>query len=60
MQGPLLVDRFEAARLLGVCAGTITNLQRRGELPTLKIGARRLFEMADILAFVAAQKGGVK
>jgi len=54
---PLLVDRREAARLLGVSPGTIDNLRTRGELPSVKIAARRLFDVADLRCFVDAQKG---
>jgi len=54
---PLLVDRREAARLLGVSPGTIDNLRTRGELPSVKIAARRLFDVADLRRFVDAQKG---
>ena len=54
---PLLVDRREAARLLGVSPGTIDNLRTRGELPSVKIAARRLFDVADLRRFVEARKG---
>lgn len=52
----LLVDRREAARLLGVSPGTIDNLRMRGELPSLKIGTRRLFDVADLNWFVDSRK----
>ncbi len=55
--GPLLVDRREAGRLLGVSPGTIDNLRTRGELPSVKIAARRLFDVADLRAFIASRKG---
>lgn len=54
---PMLVDRREAGRLLGVSPGTIDNLRLRGELPSVKIAARRLFAVADLFAFVEARKG---
>ena len=59
---PFLVDRQEAGRLLGVCGNTIDNLRRRGELPSLKIASRRLFDVADLRRFIEARKaeGGVK
>lgn len=53
---PLAVDRHEAARLLGVSPGTIDNLRARGELASIKIGARRLFDPADLRAIVDARK----
>lgn len=53
----LLVDRREAARLLGVSPGTIDNLRTRGELPSVKLLARRLFDVADLRRFIDARKG---
>lgn len=54
---PFLVDRREAGRLLGVCGNTIDNLRRRGELPSIKIAARRLYDLADLRAYIDARKG---
>ena len=54
---PLLVDRREAARLLGISAGSVDNLRTRGELPSIKIGAARRFDVADLRRFVEARKG---
>jgi hypothetical protein len=53
---PLLVDRREAGRLLGVSAGTIDNLRTRGELPSVKIAARRLFDVADLRRLIETRK----
>jgi uncharacterized protein YqjF (DUF2071 family) len=52
----LLVDRHEAARLLSVCPGTIDNLRTRGDLPSIKIGARRLYDMTDLRRYIDSQK----
>lgn len=54
---PLLVDRLEAARLLGVSPGTIDNLRLRGEFPSVKLLARRLFDVADLRHFIDSRKG---
>ncbi len=54
---PLLVDRREAGRLLGVSPGTIDNLRTRGELPSVKIAARRLFDVADLRRYIESRKG---
>ena len=54
--GLLLVDRREAGRLLGVSPGTIDNLRIRGELPSVKIVARRLYDVADLRRFVESRK----
>jgi excisionase family DNA binding protein len=49
---PLLVDRREAARLLGVSPALVEKLRASGELRSLKIGARRLFAVADLTMFI--------
>jgi excisionase family DNA binding protein len=54
---PLLVDRREAARLLGVSPGTIDNLRIRGELPSVKLLSRRLYDVADLRRYIEARKG---
>jgi excisionase family DNA binding protein len=54
---PLLVDRREAGRMLGVSAGTIDNLRARGELPSVKIGTRRLYQVTDLLRYIEVRKG---
>lgn len=53
---PLLVDRHEAGRLLGVSPGTIDNLRLRGEIPSLKLLARRLFDVEDLRRYVESRK----
>ena len=53
---PLLVDRREAARLLGVSPGTVDNLRLRGELPSLRLLGRRLFDVADLRRIIDARK----
>ncbi len=53
---PLLVDRREAARLLNVSQGTVDNLRLRGELPSIKIAARRLFAVADLKALIESRR----
>jgi len=52
-----LTDRREAARLLGVSPGTIDNLRLSGELPSVKIAARRLYAVADLMAFINIRRG---
>lgn len=54
--GALLVDRLKAALMLGVSPGTIDNLRRRAELPSVRIGTRRLFDMDDLRRFIEARK----
>lgn len=57
LSAPILVDRREAARLLGVSPGTIDNLRTRGELPSVKLLARRLYDVADLRRYIESQKG---
>ena len=35
---PLLIDRREAARLLGVCERTLQTLEKRGDFTPVRIG----------------------
>lgn len=53
----MLVDRRVAGEMLGVSAGTVDNLRRRGELASVKIVARRLYDVADLRRFIDARKG---
>lgn len=53
---PMLVDRREAACVLGVSPGTIDNLRNAGELPSLKIMSCRLYDVADLWRFIEARK----
>lgn len=53
---PMLVDRREAGRLLGVSPGTIDNLRNAGEIPSLKLMSRRLYDVADLRRFIDARK----
>lgn len=56
----LLVDRREAARMLGVSPGTIDNLRTRGDLPSVKLLTRRLFDVADLRHYIDSRKGVAK
>ena len=54
---PMLVNEREARRLLGgLCAKTMYNLRRTGELPGVKIGSRIMYDVADLRAFIQRQK----
>jgi DNA-binding transcriptional MerR regulator len=57
LPAPLLVDRREAARLLGISPTTLDNLRLSGAIPSIKIAARRLFDVADLRRYIEAQKG---
>lgn len=57
---PLLVDRRTAARMLGVGGTTLDALRQSGELPSLKIGARRLFDVRDLEALIDHRKAAAE
>ena len=46
----------EACWSLGVCERTLRNFVARGELPTIKLGSRTLFDPADLEALKKAKK----
>jgi excisionase family DNA binding protein len=51
---PLLIDAVGVARLLGIGKATVWRLVAAGQLPpSLKLGRRRLWRMADLESFVA-------
>jgi excisionase family DNA binding protein len=53
MEGEVLaVSMQEAGRLIGVCKRTITNLVNAKELPSRKIGRRRLIPVSAIQSFL--------
>lgn len=45
-----MMTRAEAATALGVSTRTVSELARRGELPTFRFGGRPRFLPADVLA----------
>ena len=58
---PLAVSPAEAARLIGVGRTRLYEAITSGELPSLKLGTRRLIKLADLEAWLdghAAQGAG--
>jgi excisionase family DNA binding protein len=51
----LAVGMAEAALRLGLSARTIANLIRRNELPSRKVGRRRIIPVAALEAFVVGE-----
>ena len=49
---PLVVDARGAARLLGVSHGTVINMYRSGELPSVQIRRRVLIRLSDVEAYL--------
>jgi excisionase family DNA binding protein len=54
----LALSMDEAAEALGVRRTTVTKLVYRGDLPSFKIGARRLVAEADLVRFVERRVAG--
>lgn len=52
----VLVTRLQAAQMLACCERTVANLQRRGELSTVKIGKAARCIRAEVEAFGQASK----
>jgi excisionase family DNA binding protein len=46
----------DAAQLIGVSDRTLRGLVYRGELPSIRIGGRRLIAVADLELFVAERR----
>ena len=56
---PLLVGMNDAARMLGVSARTLWSMANSGELPTVRVRRRVLFNVEALRAWIDAQtKGG--
>jgi len=53
---PVLVSVREAASLLGISPRMVHELVRRGDLPSVKIGARRLFRPESLAAWAMQQE----
>lgn len=55
----LSVSIEEAARSIGVARSTIYEIVSRGDLPSFKLGRRRMILMAELTAFItrAAAEG---
>ncbi len=55
----LLVSAREAAASLSICEKTLwSNTAPRGSIPFVRIGARVLYDPADLRAWIDAQKKG--
>lgn len=49
---PLAVSVEVAAKMIGVCGKTVRNLIEAKELPSRKIGRRRVIRVVDLQAFL--------
>jgi hypothetical protein len=48
---PMLYSRQQAAKALGVCALTVDNLVKRGELKPRYVGDRPMFSRTELARF---------
>lgn len=49
---PLLVSAGDAARMLCIGERNLWSLQNRGEIPSVRIGRRRMYDPRDLSAFI--------
>ncbi len=55
----MLLSAREAAEALSICEKSLwTRTQPRGDLPCVRIGTRVLYHIADLTAWIEAQKEG--
>ncbi len=47
---PVLIDRYELSRKLGVSVPTVERYVRAGRIPVVRLGRRTLFELPAVLA----------
>jgi excisionase family DNA binding protein len=52
---PIMIGQREASRVLGMSERTISKMIGDDEIPTLKIGGRRLFSVEALKAWIAAK-----
>ena len=55
-----LLDNIEARTALKISRNTLRELVNRGQIPTVKIGRRRLFKKSDLIRFVDSCTGPVQ
>lgn len=55
---PAVMDRAGAARFLGIGLSTLAELTATGDVPSLKVGRRRLYRVADLDSWLAGRVTG--
>jgi excisionase family DNA binding protein len=53
---PLLLSADRTARMLGISPRTVWTLCAAGEIPSVRLGKRRLFRISTIDAWLAARE----
>lgn len=57
---PALLNASHVTKILGISERTLWSLTASGEIPVVRIRRRRLFDPADIRAYIEAAKSGRK
>ena len=52
---PIMIGQREAARVLGLSERTLSKLIADGDIPSIRLGGRRLFSVEALKAWVAAK-----
>ncbi|XVJ59538.1 MAG: helix-turn-helix domain-containing protein [Tepidisphaera sp.] len=55
-----LLDTTQVTAILNISARTLWSLVASGEIPVVRIRRRRLFDPADVRAYIEAAKSGGK
>lgn len=53
---PRLLSRVEAMSYIGLCSTSLWQLEKAGEIPSVRLGKRVLFDRADLDAFIDRKK----
>lgn len=60
LQNRLTIDAKQAAAIIGISYWSILELCKRGEIPYIPVGNRKLFRMESLTAWLAAREAGGK
>jgi excisionase family DNA binding protein len=53
---PPLLDRRQAATILGISTRTLSRLAKRGEIPFVRVGSSHRFTVEDLKAFIGQNR----
>jgi excisionase family DNA binding protein len=54
----LTIDAKQAAKYIGISYWSILEMCKRGEIPYIPVGNRKLFRMESLIAWLAARETG--
>ncbi|EKD55767.1 MAG: DNA binding protein [uncultured bacterium] len=55
----LTIDAKQAANYIGISYWSILEMCKRGEIPYIPVGSRKLFRMESLTAWLASRETGV-